>query len=89
MLIAAINLQVPITAICATQQMDISIRDITLTLEDWSMLKGLKDFFLIFVSLSQKMQDMQRTVSIHSTIGLAYITALMKLDEYYTLTTNQ
>ena len=35
-----------------------------------------------------KLKDMQGIVGIHSTNGLDCTTALKKLDEYYTLTTN-
>ncbi|KFZ23115.1 hypothetical protein V502_02399 [Pseudogymnoascus sp. VKM F-4520 (FW-2644)] len=39
MVTTAIKLQTPITAICATQQMDLSMRDIALTPEDWALQK--------------------------------------------------
>jgi hypothetical protein len=42
-----------------------------------------------YLKIINKLKDMQRTVSIHSTISLAYTTALIKLNEYYTLITNQ
>jgi hypothetical protein len=41
MVSTAIKLQTPIIAICATQQMDLSMRDIALTPEDWITLHAL------------------------------------------------
>jgi hypothetical protein len=111
MVSAVIKLQTPITAICATQQMDLSMRDIALTPEDWITLHALQNFFYIFVKPSQKLQAslyptlnfaipqylkmikkleaLQKEVGISSTIGLACIAAHKKLNEYYTLATNQ
>jgi hypothetical protein len=40
MVSAVIKLQTPITAICATQQMNLSMRDIALTLEGYQDVKG-------------------------------------------------
>ena len=106
-----IKLQTLIIAIYATQQIDLSIRDITLILEDQIILYTLRNFFYIFVKLSQKLQAslylifnfaipqylkiinklkaLQKEVGILSTISLAYITTYNKLNNYYTLTTNQ
>ena len=56
MLNTAIKLRIPITAVCATQQMDPSMKDIALTQEDWVTLNALQDFFYIFVKPSQKLQ---------------------------------
>ena len=91
--------------------MDLSMRDIALTPEDWTTLHTLRNFFYIFVKLSQKLQAslyptlnfaipqypkmikkleaLQKAVGISSTIGLACIAAYKKLNEYYTLATNQ
>ncbi|KFZ18867.1 hypothetical protein V501_00969, partial [Pseudogymnoascus sp. VKM F-4519 (FW-2642)] len=111
MVSTAIKLQTPIAAICATQQMDMSMRDIALTPEDWNILHALQNFFYIFVKPSQKLQAssyltlnfaipqylkminkleaLQKEVGISSTIGLACIAAYKKLNDYYTLATNQ
>ena len=66
MVSAVIKLQTPITAICATQQMDLSMRDITLTPEDWITLHTLQNFFYIFVKPSQKLQ-----ASLYLTLNFA------------------
>ena len=65
MVSTVIKLQTPITAICATQQMDLSMRDIALTPEDWIILYALQNFFYIFVKPSQKLQasSTQRSTS--------------------------
>jgi hypothetical protein len=111
MVSTAIKLQTPITAICATQQMDMSMRDIALTPEDWNTLHALQNFFYIFVKPSQKLQAslyptlnfaipqylkminkleaLQKEVSISSTIVLACVAAYKKLNDYYTLAANQ
>jgi len=56
MLVTAKYLRVPITAVCATQTLDPSMREIALTLEDWAIIQALEDLFKIFLSPSQKMQ---------------------------------
>lgn len=56
MLITAKYLRDPITAVCATQTFDLSMREIALTSEDWTIIQGLEDLFKIFLSPSQKMQ---------------------------------
>lgn len=110
MVSTVIKLQTPIIAIYTTQQMDISIRDIALILEDWNTLYTLQNFFYIFIKLLQKLQAslylilnftipqylkminklkaLQKEVGISLTIGLAYIAAYNKLNNYYTLTIN-
>jgi hypothetical protein len=47
MLDIALKLQIPITAVCTTQQLDISMKDIALTTEDWAVIKDLEQLFLI------------------------------------------
>jgi hypothetical protein len=79
MLKTALKLQIPITAICATQEMDISMRDIALMPEDWQMLRSLEAFFLIFVSPSQKLQASQ-----YPTLNFAipqYLKMINKLQD--------
>lgn len=59
--------------------MYISIRDIALMLKDWQMLRSLKAFFLIFVSLSQKLQASQ-----YPTLNFAipqYLKMINKLQD--------
>ena len=77
MLNTAIKLRIPITAVCATQQMDPSMKDIALTQEDWVTLNALQDFFYIFVKPSQKLQ-----ASIYPTLNFAipqYLKMINKL----------
>ena len=40
MLAAVIKLEIPITAVCSTQQLDIRMKDIVLTVEDWCYNQG-------------------------------------------------
>ncbi|KFY94740.1 hypothetical protein V498_03750, partial [Pseudogymnoascus sp. VKM F-4517 (FW-2822)] len=78
MVSAVIKLQTPITAICATQQMDLSMRDIALTPEDWITLHALQNFFYIFVKPSQKLQ-----ASVYPTLNFAipqYLKMIKKLE---------
>ena len=56
MLYKALKLQGPITAHCAAQQLDSSIRDIALTASDWSHLQDLLAFFQIFIRPSRQLQ---------------------------------
>jgi hypothetical protein len=55
MLEAALALQTPIIAVCATQTLDISMPDVCLTGPDWLQLAELQEF-LIFFRPSEKMQ---------------------------------
>jgi hypothetical protein len=111
MLEGALKLKTPITAVCTTQQLDISMKDIALTAEDWATIKALELLFLIFLKPSRRLQSdsyptlnfaiplylkmrnkvrmMQQDLGEQSTIGIACGAALQKLDEYYTLATNQ
>lgn len=78
MLESAIKLQVPITAICASQQWDISMRDIALNANDWSTIKELELFFVIFLRPSQKLQ-----ASTYPTLNYAipqYLKMINKLN---------
>ncbi|KFY05160.1 hypothetical protein V491_09190 [Pseudogymnoascus sp. VKM F-3775] len=92
-------------------QLDISMQDIALTIEDWAIIKDLEQLFLIFLKPSRRLQSdsyptlnfaiplylkminkvkkMQHDVGEHSTIGIAYTAAYLKLHEYYTLATNR
>jgi hypothetical protein len=56
MLHKALKLQGPITAHCASQQLDKSIKDLELTVSDWSHLHDLLAFFKIFVRPSKQLQ---------------------------------
>jgi hypothetical protein len=57
MLHTALNLRIPITAVCTTQQLDISMQDIALTIEDWAIIKDLEQLFLIFLKPSRRLQS--------------------------------
>jgi hypothetical protein len=107
----ALKLQVPITALCASQQLDISMRDIALTTIDWATLHDLLKLFYIFIRPTEKLQgssyptlnyavpqymrmikkleDMRSELPERSPIANATSIALKKLDDYYTLATNQ
>ena len=49
MLETAIKLRIPITAVCSTQKLDISMKDISLTTDDWAIIKALERLFLVFL----------------------------------------
>jgi hypothetical protein len=111
MLHLALRLQSPITALCASQQLDLSMKDIALTAKDWQTMKALLDLFYIFIRPTEKLQGssyptlnyaviqyMRMTQKLevfkagyteNSTIYDACLAALKKLNEYYTLATNQ
>jgi hypothetical protein len=44
-----------ITAVCASQTVDLSVCDIMLSQNDWTILHKLQKFFLIFVHLTKKL----------------------------------
>ena len=46
----------PIIAICASQTIDLSVREIMLTQTNWAILHKLHEFFLIFVHPTKKLQ---------------------------------
>jgi hypothetical protein len=78
MLSTALALRVPITALCASQTLDLSMRDISLTQDDWSILIQLKSFFQIFVKPSMKLQ-----ASSYPTLNMAipyYMKMINKLQ---------
>jgi hypothetical protein len=56
MLNTACSQEGPITAVCASQTIDLSIREIMLSHSDWAILHKLLQFFLIFVHPSRKLQ---------------------------------
>lgn len=56
MLVAAIELRAPITAHCASQSLDLSMRQIQLTEKDWDVLVDLEQLFKIFVKPTRQMQ---------------------------------
>jgi hypothetical protein len=111
MLHLALKLQGPIIALCASQQLDPSMKDIALTAKDWETMKSLLYLFYIFIRPTEKLQGasyptlnyaviqyMRMTQKLeifkagypeNSTIYEAALIALKKLDEYYTLATNQ
>lgn len=56
MLQNVLNLQEPITAHCASQRLDLSMKTIISSHEDWKTLKQLRDLFNIFVATSTQLQ---------------------------------
>ncbi|KFX93411.1 hypothetical protein O988_06834 [Pseudogymnoascus sp. VKM F-3808] len=104
-------LQKQVKAIGQKPQLDISMKDIALTSNDWAIIEDLERLFLVFLKPSRRLQSdsyptlnftiplylkminkvklLQEELGISSTIGLACGAALRKLNEYYTLATNQ
>jgi hypothetical protein len=56
MVSTALKLQRPITAHCASQTLDNTMKEIALSSADWAQLRQLEELFLIFVRPSQKLQ---------------------------------
>lgn len=56
MLENALKLEQSINALCASQTMDLSMRDIIITPIEWQVLHGLKAFFKIFVKPAEQVQ---------------------------------
>ncbi|KFY06197.1 hypothetical protein V491_08791, partial [Pseudogymnoascus sp. VKM F-3775] len=56
MLENALKLEQPINALCASQTMDLSMRDIIITSIEWQVLHGLKAFLKIFVKPAEQVQ---------------------------------
>jgi hypothetical protein len=56
MLEHALAMEAPITALCASQTLDISMRDIIISTKEWELLHNLEDFFKIFKRASEKVQ---------------------------------
>jgi hypothetical protein len=52
----ACDLRVPIQAVCAVQDYDLSVKAIELTLGDWAILNDILKLFAIFVRPSKKLQ---------------------------------
>ena len=111
MINTALKLQNSIVALCALQQLDLSMREIALSDIDWSTLHLLLKLFYIFIRPTEKLQassyltlnsavpqymrmikkleEMKEEQEHQSTITKAITMAIKKLDEYYTLATNQ
>ena len=78
MIKGACNLQIPITAVCAIQDYDISVRALMLTQADWAILDNIQRLFTIFVRPSQKLQG-----KVYPTMNYAipqYLRLLNKLE---------
>src|SRR5450432_3574342 len=76
------NLQIPITAVCAVQDYDNSVRALILTQADWAILDNIQKLFVIFVRPSQKLQG-----KVYPTMSYAlpqYIRLLNKLELLHT-----
>lgn len=79
MINTALKLQSPITALCASQQLDPSMRDISLSSTDWMILHSLLQLFNIFVRPTEKLQ-----AASYPTLNIAipqYIRMIKKLEE--------
>jgi hypothetical protein len=57
MLETALKLRILITAVCSTQKLDISMKDISLTANDWAIIEALKRLFLVFLKPSRRLQS--------------------------------
>ena len=78
MLNSVLALEVPITAHCASQTLDFSMRDIALSPADWKVLHDLKEMFEIFDKPTKLLQG-----SIYLTLNFAlptYLKMMNKLD---------
>jgi hypothetical protein len=74
----ACDLRVPIQAVCAVQDYDLSVKAIELTLGDWVILNDIHKLFAIFVRPCKKLQGGK-----HPTMNYAipkYIQLLHKLE---------
>jgi hypothetical protein len=69
----------PITAVCASQTIDMSVRDIMLNQSDWAILHKLHEFFQIFVHPTKKLQ-----ASVYPTLNYVipqYIKMIKRVTE--------
>ena len=57
MLETAIKLRIPITAVCSMQKLDISMKDISLTADDWAIIEALERLFLVFLKPLRRLQS--------------------------------
>ena len=74
----AYDLKGPITAVCSTQEIDLSLKPLMLTPEDQQLLQEILDLFEIFVRLTRKLQ-----ASFYPTLNYAiplYLSMLKKLS---------
>src|ERR1700722_15818042 len=79
----ACKLQIPITAVCATQNFDQSMKELILTSEDWLLLQEVVKLLNIFVRPSKRLQG-----SVYPTLNYAipqYLKMLKKLESCRTL----
>lgn len=74
MLKGALKLKTLITVVCTTQQLDISMKDIALTVEDWTTIKALKLLFLIFLKPLRRLQS-----NSYLTLNFAYLKMINKV----------
>jgi hypothetical protein len=51
-----LSLKEPIEAVCATQQIDTSVKVFTLTEDDWVLLQEVRSFLKIFEKCTKEMQ---------------------------------
>jgi hypothetical protein len=65
-----------ITAVCATQQIDLSVREIMLTQGDWVVLRDLLKLFVIFAHPMKKLQ-----ASTYPTLNYAILQYLQMIKK--------
>jgi hypothetical protein len=58
----ACDLRVPIQSVCAVQDLDLSVKALELTLNDWQILNQMLKIFAIFVRPSKKLQGEKYTI---------------------------
>jgi hypothetical protein len=79
MLRLACEMEAPITAVCATQQIDLSVWSIALTPIDWALTKDLRELFSVFAHPTKKLQ-----ASTYPTLNYAilqFLSIANKLEE--------
>jgi hypothetical protein len=65
-------MEAPITAVCATQQIDLSVWSIALTPTNWALTKDLCNLFFIFSHPTKKLQ-----ASTYPTLNYAILQFLL------------
>ena len=81
MLDAALKLRTSITALCATQQLNSSIHDISLSQTDWNVFVTVQRLFTIFARPTIKLQaDKYPTLNIAIPL---YLKIIMQLTELH------
>ena len=82
MLETAIKLRIPITAVYSIQKLDISMKDIALTSNDWTIIEALEQLFLVFLKPLRRLQsDSYPTLNFTIPLYLKMINKVISLQE--------